>query len=83
MDKVDVHVHIFAKLSDEYPRGISGLAPADKEATAEQLLREMDAAGGSNGSSPALYQQGRKRQNHGRHRAEDLVQKGELRRRNG
>ena len=45
MDKVDVHVHVFAKLSDEYPRGISSLAPADKEATAEQLLREMDAAG--------------------------------------
>ncbi len=44
MDKVDVHVHVFAKLSDEYPRGVSGLAPADKEATAEQLLREMDAA---------------------------------------
>lgn len=45
MDKVDVHVHVFAKLSDEYPRGVSGLAPAGKEATAEQLLREMDAAG--------------------------------------
>ena len=45
MDKVDVHVHVFAKLSDQYPRDVSGLAPADKEATAEQLLREMDAAG--------------------------------------
>ena len=45
MDKVDVHVHIFAKLSDEYPRGVSDLAPADKEATVEQLLRAMDAAG--------------------------------------
>ena len=32
------------RLSDEYPRDISSLAPADKEATAEQLLREMDAA---------------------------------------
>ncbi|MCZ6676352.1 MAG: amidohydrolase family protein, partial [Candidatus Poribacteria bacterium] len=45
MDKVDVHVHVFARLSDEFPRGVSSLAPADKEATAEQLLREMDAAG--------------------------------------
>ncbi len=45
MDKVDVHVHVFAKLSDEYPREVSGLAPPDKEAPAEQLLREMDAAG--------------------------------------
>ncbi len=45
MDKVDAHVHIFARLSNEFPREVSSLAPADKEATAEQLLREMDAAG--------------------------------------
>ena len=45
MDKVDAHVHIFARLSDEFPREVGGLAPADKEGTAEQLLREMDAAG--------------------------------------
>jgi predicted TIM-barrel fold metal-dependent hydrolase len=45
MDKVDVHVHVFAKLSDRFPREVGGLAPADKEGTAEQLLGEMDAAG--------------------------------------
>lgn len=45
MDKVDVHVHVFAKLSEEFPREVGGLAPADKEGTAEELLREMDAAG--------------------------------------
>ena len=45
MDKVDVHVHVFARLSDEFPRTVSELAPAEKEGTAEQLLREMDANG--------------------------------------
>ena len=45
MEKVDVHVHVFARLSDEFPREVSRLAPADKEGTAEQLLQEMDAAG--------------------------------------
>jgi len=45
MERVDVHVHVFARLSDEFPRQVSGLAPAEREGTAEQLLREMDAAG--------------------------------------
>ena len=45
MDKVDVHVHVFARLSDEFPRQVSGLAPAEREGTAEELLRAMDAAG--------------------------------------
>jgi predicted TIM-barrel fold metal-dependent hydrolase len=45
MDKVDVHVHVFDRLSEEFPRGVSTLAPAERTATAEQLLREMDAAG--------------------------------------
>ena len=45
MDIVDAHVHVFARLSDQYPRQVSDLAPADREATAEQLLRHMDAAG--------------------------------------
>ena len=43
MDKVDVHVHVLTRLSDEFPRQVSGLAPADREGTAEQLLQEMDA----------------------------------------
>lgn len=45
MERVDVHVHVFARLSDQFPRQVSGLAPADREGTAEQLLQEMDAAG--------------------------------------
>ena len=45
MDRVDAHVHVFAGLSEESPREVSDLAPPDREATAEQLLREMDAAG--------------------------------------
>lgn len=45
MEIVDAHVHVFARLSDEYPREVSELAPAAREATAEQLLRHMDAAG--------------------------------------
>ena len=45
MDKVDVHVHVLTRLSDEFPRQVSGLAPADREGTAEQLLQEMDANG--------------------------------------
>jgi predicted TIM-barrel fold metal-dependent hydrolase len=44
MDKVDVHVHVFDHLSPEFPRGVSDLAPAQREATAEQLLEEMAAA---------------------------------------
>ena len=45
MDSVDAHVHILTKLSDEFPREVGGLAPADREGTAEQLLQEMEAAG--------------------------------------
>jgi len=45
MIKVDAHVHVFARRSDEYPREVSELAPAEREALAEPLLREMDAAG--------------------------------------
>ena len=44
MEKVDVHVHVFDHVSPEFPRGVSDLAPADREATAEQLLEEMAAA---------------------------------------
>lgn len=45
MEKIDAHVHVFDKLSDVFPREVSHLAPADREARAEQLLREMDTAG--------------------------------------
>ena len=45
MQKVDAHVHIFAPLSQAFPREVSPLAPAGRAATVEHLLREMDAAG--------------------------------------
>ena len=45
MEKVDVHVHVFDKVSDEFPRQTSDLAPADREARAETLLEEMEKAG--------------------------------------
>ena len=45
MEKVDVHVHVFARLSERFPRQVGGLAPAEREETAEQQLRAMDASG--------------------------------------
>jgi len=45
MEKIDVHVHVFDRLSEEFPRQTSGLAPAEREATAETLLEKMDASG--------------------------------------
>jgi L-fuconolactonase len=45
MQKVDAHVHVFARLSQAFPREVSPLAPAGRAATVEELLREMDAAG--------------------------------------
>ena len=45
MVKVDAHVHVFDRVSDAFPREVSGLAPAERTATVEDLLHEMDAAG--------------------------------------
>ena len=45
MEKIDAHVHVFSRHSMTFLREVSRLAPADKEATAEQLLTEMDAGG--------------------------------------
>jgi L-fuconolactonase len=45
MQNIDAHVHVFDRLSDEYPREVIELAPADRTATVEELLTEMDAAG--------------------------------------
>ena len=39
---IDAHVHVFAKVSREFPREVSHNAPADREATVEQLLDVMD-----------------------------------------
>jgi predicted TIM-barrel fold metal-dependent hydrolase len=45
VEKVDAHVHVFDRVSEAFPREASRLAPAERTATAEQLLREMDTAG--------------------------------------
>jgi L-fuconolactonase len=45
MDKVDVHVHVFDRVSEQFTRTTSDLAPAEREARAETLLAEMDRAG--------------------------------------
>lgn len=45
MKRVDAHVHVFDRVSDTFPREVSGLAPAERAATVEELLHEMDAAG--------------------------------------
>ena len=45
MDKVDVHVHVFDLPSEQFPRNISGLAPADRACTVADLIADMDVAG--------------------------------------
>lgn len=42
---VDSHAHIFAAVSDRYPRDVHELYPADLEASAELLLETMEVAG--------------------------------------
>tara|TARA_B100000686_G_C16629575_1_gene883896 strand:+ start:140 stop:1033 length:894 start_codon:yes stop_codon:yes gene_type:complete len=41
--KIDCHLHVFAKPSDEFPREVSASCPEDREETAERLLGEMEA----------------------------------------
>ncbi|MEM2904397.1 MAG: amidohydrolase family protein [Candidatus Bathyarchaeia archaeon] len=45
MSMVDVHVHVFPRVSKWYPREVSELAPAEREAPVEQLLDTMEGAG--------------------------------------
>ena len=42
---IDAHAHVFAKVSGEFPRQVTDTTPADREATAEQLLERMAATG--------------------------------------
>jgi predicted TIM-barrel fold metal-dependent hydrolase len=42
---VDAHTHVFGRVSERYPRDVHQLFPAELEAPAELLLREMDGAG--------------------------------------
>lgn len=40
---IDAHAHVFVRNSDEYPRSVSDLYPAEREAPAEALLGAMEA----------------------------------------
>jgi L-fuconolactonase len=42
---VDAHAHVFAAVSDRFPRDVHELFPAELEAPVEALLAEMDGAG--------------------------------------
>jgi L-fuconolactonase len=42
---VDAHVHVFAAVSERFPRDVHELYPAELEAPAQELLSEMERAG--------------------------------------
>lgn len=42
---VDAHTHVYAPVSERFPRDTHELSPAEAEAPAETLLEEMDRAG--------------------------------------
>jgi L-fuconolactonase len=44
MTVVDAHVHVFKAVSDRYPRAVHALHPAEREATAEELIASMERA---------------------------------------
>jgi L-fuconolactonase len=44
MTVVDAHAHVFAAVSERFPRDVHELFPAEAEATAEELLAEMEQA---------------------------------------
>ena len=45
MPVIDSHLHTFAKVTSEFPRETSALAPADREEPVEKLLVEMEKHG--------------------------------------
>jgi predicted TIM-barrel fold metal-dependent hydrolase len=42
MSRIDAHLHVFAKVSSEFPREANESLPADSEAPVEKLLAEME-----------------------------------------
>ena len=42
MPRIDAHVHVFTKLSPEFPREVSPICPAEREEPVEKLLGEME-----------------------------------------
>ncbi|MCZ6635149.1 MAG: amidohydrolase family protein [bacterium] len=53
MPVIDAHLHVFAKVSPEFPREVTVNTPADREETAEKLLEVM----GENGVDQAVLTQ--------------------------
>ena len=45
MTLVDAHLHVFAARSERFPRDVHELYPPELEATAEELIAEMETAG--------------------------------------
>ena len=43
MPRIDSHLHVFARASDEFPRETGDLLPADREEPVEKLMANMDA----------------------------------------
>lgn len=52
---IDGHSHVFTRLSPDYPRPVSQLYPAEREAPVEEHLRLMDASGVSRAVLVALH----------------------------
>ena len=49
MSVIDAHLHVFRRYSEDYPRPIhAGLAEADREVLAEDLIKEMIIEGVDN-----------------------------------
>ena len=42
MVRIDAHLHVFAKQSEQFPREASEIAPADREETAEKFIGHME-----------------------------------------
>jgi L-fuconolactonase len=42
MARIDAHLHVFAKVSEEFPRETTEVCPADREESVEKLMDSMD-----------------------------------------
>lgn len=42
MPRIDAHLHVFTKVSDQFPRETTPVCPAEREEPAEKLLSEME-----------------------------------------
>ena len=42
MTRIDAHLHVFTKVSPEFPRETTPVCPAEREEPVEKLLAEME-----------------------------------------